>query len=118
MDNITFKNFYEFNVDWPIVLDACYFNINTTACSAYPSRVDMTNILFQNFTGSSSGTNKRKVAKLVCSPNAICKNITLDDIDLISPYGSPPVIICDGIQGGIGVDCLPANSTLAANKKG
>jgi hypothetical protein len=24
-------NFYEYNVDWPIVLDACYFNINTVS---------------------------------------------------------------------------------------
>lgn len=71
-------------------------------------------IRFQNFTGSSSGKNGRKVAKLVCSPNAICSNITLDDIELTSPKGSPPVVICDGISGGVGVDCLPANSTLAA----
>ena len=75
----------------------------------------MIDILFQNFTGSSSGSNGRKVAKLVCSPNAICSNIKLEDIDLTSPKGSPPVIICDGIKGSIGVDCLPANSTLAAN---
>ena len=75
----------------------------------------MTNILFQNFTGSSSGANGREVAKLVCSPNAVCSNIKLDGIELTSPKGSSPVIICDGIQGSIGVDCLPANSTLAAN---
>jgi len=111
--NVTFKNFYNENVDWPIVLDACYFNVNTTTCDAYPSRVDMIDILFKNITGSSSGKNKRKVARLVCSPNAVCSNIRLEDIDLTSPTGSPPVIICDGILGGIGVDCLPANSTLA-----
>ena len=29
--NVTFKNFYNYNVDWPIVLDACYFNINTVS---------------------------------------------------------------------------------------
>jgi len=75
----------------------------------------MIDILFKNITGSSSGKNKRQVAKLVCSPNAVCSNIRLEDIDLTSPYGSPPVTICDGILGGIGVDCLPANSTLAAN---
>lgn len=28
IQNITFKNFYNYNVDWPIVLDACYFNVN------------------------------------------------------------------------------------------
>ncbi|CAG8979430.1 hypothetical protein HYALB_00013438 [Hymenoscyphus albidus] len=114
IQNITFKNFYNFNVDWPIVLDACYFNINTTTCAQYPSRVDMIDITFSNFTGSSSGKNGRKVGELVCSPNAVCSNIKLDGIDLTSPMGSPPVIVCDGIQGGIGVDCLPANSTLAA----
>ena len=75
----------------------------------------MIDILFQNFTGSSSGKNDRKVARLVCSPNAVCSNIKLEEIDLTSPKGSPPVVICDGIQGSIGVDCLPANSTLAAN---
>ncbi|KAF8864013.1 pectin lyase-like protein [Acephala macrosclerotiorum] len=107
ISNITYKNFYNFNVDWPIVLDACYFNFNASTCSTYPSRVDMTDILFQNFTGSSSGTNGLKVAKLVCSPNAVCENIKLDGIDLTSPKGSPPVIVCDGTKGDLGVDCVP-----------
>ena len=26
--NITYKNFYSKNVDWPIVLDSCYFDVN------------------------------------------------------------------------------------------
>ncbi|KAH8596490.1 pectin lyase fold/virulence factor [Bisporella sp. PMI_857] len=111
--NITFKNFYNYNVDWPIVLDACYFNVNASTCAAFPSRVDMIDVRFQNFTGSSSGKNGRKVAKLVCSPNAVCSGIKLEEINLTSPKGSPPVVICDGIRGSIGVDCLPANSTLA-----
>lgn len=76
----------------------------------------MTNIHFSNFTGSSSGANKRKVAKLVCSPNAVCANITLDEIDLISPYGSPPVVVCDGIQGNLGVPCLNSSDPAANNK--
>jgi len=75
----------------------------------------MTDILFKNFTGSSNGVNGRKVTKLICSPNAVCQNIKLEDIHLTSPKGSPPVIICDGIEGSIGVDCVPANSTLTAN---
>jgi len=75
----------------------------------------MIDIVFQNFTGSSSGKNGRKVAKLVCSPNAVCSNIKLEGIDLTSPKGGSPVIICDGIKGSIGVDCVPANTTLTAN---
>ena len=26
--NVTYKNFYSENVDWPIVLEACYFDVN------------------------------------------------------------------------------------------
>lgn len=33
ISNITYKNFYNFNVDWPIVLDACYFNVNSVCLS-------------------------------------------------------------------------------------
>jgi len=112
--NITYKNFYNYNVDWPIVLDACYFNVNTTTCAAYPSRVDIIDVLFQNVTGSSSGANGREVARLVCSPNAVCTGIKLEGIDLTSPAGDPPIIVCDGIEGDLGVACIPAaNATTA-----
>lgn len=50
------------------------------------------------------------VADLVCSPNAVCSDIHLADIDLTSPAGSPPVIICEGIQGDIGVECQSSTS--------
>ncbi|RDW60317.1 putative exopolygalacturonase B [Coleophoma crateriformis] len=110
--NVTFRDFVIGNTDWPIVLDACYFNVNASTCLAYPSRVDMVNISFANFIGSSSGKNGRKVASLTCSPAAVCSDIHLEDIDLTSPTGGSPIIICDGIQGSIGVDCVPSNSTL------
>lgn len=96
------------------MLDACYFNVNTTTCAAYPSRVDIIDVLFQNVTGSSSGANGREVARLVCSPNAVCTGIKLEGIDLTSPAGDPPIIVCDGIEGDLGVACIPAaNATTA-----
>lgn len=33
--NITFDGMYQNNVDWPIVLDACYFNINSVSSSVF-----------------------------------------------------------------------------------
>ncbi|EKD14049.1 uncharacterized protein L3040_007947 [Drepanopeziza brunnea f. sp. 'multigermtubi'] len=113
IDNVTFKNVYNYNNDVPIMLDACYFEVNSTMCSQYPSRVDMTNIRFSNFTGSSSGINGPVIANLVCSPNAICTNITLEDINLTHPNGSSPVIICEGIAGGVGVPCVSDGSIPA-----
>ena len=111
ISNITFTDFYVENTDAPIVLDQCYFNINATACAAYPSKVNITDISFQNFRGSSSGKNKNVVANLKCSPAAVCANITLEDIELTGPAGQKGDILCSNIQGGIGIPC---NSTASA----
>ncbi|KAK3318153.1 exo-polygalacturonase [Apodospora peruviana] len=87
--------------------------INATTCAAYPSQVNITNVLFQNFTGSTSGKYGRAVARLTCSPNAICENIQFKDFNVTSPCGGPPVIICDGIKGGIGTPCVNSTSPEA-----
>ncbi|PYH93576.1 CobW domain protein [Aspergillus ellipticus CBS 707.79] len=102
MNNITYKNIQIQNTDTPIVLDQCYFDVNATECAEYPSAVNITNVLMENIWGTSSGAEGRLVADLVCSPDAVCSNITLKGISLTSPAGSPPEIICSGIQGGIG----------------
>lgn len=56
------------------------------------------------------------VADLTCSPNAVCSNIVLSDIDISSPEGDPPVIVCDGIDGDIGVDCQSSDSVSKRSK--
>lgn len=93
------------NTDAPIVLDQCYFNINETTCAKYPSNVNITNIKFINFTGSSSGKDNRVVADLTCSPGATCSDILLEGIELTSPNGTAE-IVCNNIQGGVGVPCI------------
>ncbi|GAB1207725.1 hypothetical protein APSETT445_006455 [Aspergillus pseudonomiae] len=105
INNITYKNIHIENTDAPVVLDQCYFDIEEAECAQYPSQVNVTNILFENISGTSSGKNGKVVADLVCSPNAVCSDIQLKNIDLTSPSGSPPEIICDGVQGDIGVEC-------------
>ncbi|KAF2451590.1 glycoside hydrolase family 28 protein [Karstenula rhodostoma CBS 690.94] len=109
IDNITYKDIHIENTDAPVVLDQCYFNINETTCAAYPSKVNITNVKFLNISGTSSGKNGKVVADLKCSPGATCNGIYLEDINLTSPAGSPAQIVCDNIQGGIGVDCIPAS---------
>ncbi|KAJ6088238.1 hypothetical protein N7486_009499 [Penicillium sp. IBT 16267x] len=36
------------NTDKPVVLDQCYFDVNATECAAYPSAVNITDIVFDN----------------------------------------------------------------------
>ncbi|KAK3379152.1 exo-polygalacturonase [Lasiosphaeria ovina] len=113
IDNVTFKNFWNGNNEYSAFLDSCYFNINATACAAYPSQVNITNVLFDNFSGYTSGKYGRVVARLTCSPNAICQNIQFRNFNVTSPCGGSPVIICDGIRGGIGLPCVNSTSVEA-----
>lgn len=69
---------------------------NATECAAYPSQVTVTNIVFDNIYGTSSGTEGEVVADLTCSPNAVCSDIHLSQINITSPAGSPAEIVCDG----------------------
>ncbi|KAK1148428.1 hypothetical protein N8T08_009431 [Aspergillus melleus] len=110
INNITYKNIRIENTDSPLVLDQCYFNIEAEECAAHPSRVNVTNIVFDNIYGTSSGKEGAVVADLICSPNSVCSGIRLNDINITSPAASPPVIICDGIQGDIGVECQSSSS--------
>ncbi|KAK1768140.1 exo-polygalacturonase [Phialemonium atrogriseum] len=109
IDNITFRNFWNANNEYSAFLDACYFNINSAECAAHPSNVNITNVLFENFTGYTSGKYGRAVARLTCSPNAVCSNIRFSNFDVTSPCG-PAVVICDGISEDMGIPCFGAAS--------
>jgi galacturan 1,4-alpha-galacturonidase len=105
----SYKDIHIENTDNPIVLDQCYFNVNATTCAAYPSAVNITSVNFINIHGTSSGKEGRVVADLSCSPGATCTGIHLENINITSPAGSPPEIVCDNIVGDIGVECIPSS---------
>ncbi|PSR80964.1 family 28 glycosyl hydrolase [Coniella lustricola] len=119
INNVTFKNFYNYNNQYAAYLDSCYFNINSTECAAYPSQVNVTNITFDSFSGYTSGKYGRAVASLTCSsnPNAVCENIVFKNFTVTSPCGNgtadEAVIICNNIQGGLGVPCVNSSSAEA-----
>ncbi|KAM5349196.1 hypothetical protein ACJ41O_009019 [Fusarium nematophilum] len=115
VNNVTFKNFWIARMDYGIFLDSCYFNISAEQCSKYPSGMSITNIRFENFTGYTSGVYGNAVARLSCSgsEDAVCSNITVKDFNVETRCGGKPVIICDGMHGDIGVDCVPYDSEEA-----
>ncbi|KAK2017290.1 polygalacturonase [Colletotrichum eremochloae] len=115
VDNITFRNFYSANDDWPIFLDSCYFNIDAETCNRFPSKMKVSNVLFENFQGYSSGTHGRAVARVSCSTNeeGLCKNIRFKDFNVTSPCGGESIVICDGLDGDLGIPCVPFDSVEA-----
>lgn len=76
INNITYRNIHIENTDMPVVLDQCYFDINATECAAYPSAVNITNIVFDNIYGTSSGKNGKEVVDLTCSPTRCAREST------------------------------------------
>ncbi len=67
--------------------------------------MNVTNIVFENVSGTSSGAEGDVVAELICSPNAVCEGIELKNIDLATPEGEEGVVVCEGVTGGVGVEC-------------
>ncbi|KAH6703866.1 exopolygalacturonase [Verticillium dahliae] len=90
--------------------------INAETCEAYPAGMSITNVLFENFTGSTRGNRGRAVAKLTCSasPDAVCDNIRFRNFAVRSPCGGPAVAVCDGVTGDTGdLPCYAADSDEA-----
>ncbi|CAN8101835.1 unnamed protein product [Discula destructiva] len=115
INNVTFRNVWSANTEYSAYLDSCYFNINATTCAAYPSQVNITNIVFENFSGYTSGKYGRATARLTCSssPNAVCENIVFKNFTVTSPCATgaeESVVICDGV-GDLGLPCVSSTSS-------
>ncbi|TFY58043.1 hypothetical protein EVJ58_g6663 [Rhodofomes roseus] len=91
--NITFQNFYVYNVDNPMYLNQCYSTPAAT-CEEYPSTLSISDIHYINVTGTSSGEEGSVVVDLECS--AECEDITATGTHLTAPNGNA-TYVCDKI---------------------
>lgn len=114
ISNITYEDITVLNTDYPLVLDQCYINIKPDVCAKYPSKVNITDVKFINFKGTSSGKRGARVVELKCSPGAECRGIELRNVTITSPKAKGrEVIVCDNITGGIGVPCVSSKAAAA-----
>ncbi|KAF9501315.1 glycoside hydrolase family 28 protein [Pleurotus eryngii] len=82
--NITFQHFVESKVDNPVVIDQCYMT-SASACAQFPSNVFISDIFFNDISGTSSGS---LVAALSCSPDGRCSDINVNDFTVKAPSGT------------------------------
>lgn len=87
VSNITFDTMYINNVDYAIQIDQCYGQDNTTLCLEYPSPLTISNIVIKNFTGTTSTKYDPEIASLACSSTTACSNVTVENINVLSPSG-------------------------------
>ncbi|KAF2396619.1 pectin lyase-like protein [Trichodelitschia bisporula] len=100
--NVTYENMRVSKVDSAIEITQCYMEKDMAKCKANPSKVTISNILMQGFSGTTSG-KKNTVGSLTCASAAGCKNIVLKDINVRAPGGSK-AFSCNNIHPS-GVSC-------------
>ncbi|KAH8673496.1 exopolygalacturonase [Xylariales sp. PMI_506] len=88
VNNITYTDIGIDNVDYAIEVDQCYGQSNLTLCLEYPSPLTITNVVFNNFHGTTSTKYQPQVAAFACSSDTACSNIVSNNFDVFSPNGS------------------------------
>jgi galacturan 1,4-alpha-galacturonidase len=108
--NITFDTFYLNSVDYAIELTQCYGQNNATLCVAAPSKMNLTDINFNNFVGTTSGVRKNVVATIICSVDSMCSNIEASNINVTSPakYGASKNICTRVDTSQLHIACSPS----------
>ncbi|KAL1970201.1 hypothetical protein VTN77DRAFT_5361 [Rasamsonia byssochlamydoides] len=95
--NVVYDTLYIDNVDWAIELTQCYGQSNATLCTEYPSNLTISDVVFNNFSGVTSGAHNPDIGTLVCSSPNVCSNITATNINVRSPIGTND-FVCDNVN--------------------
>lgn len=92
--NVTYENIHNNNNEWAIEITQCYAlkDADQKVCNEHPSSLIFEDILFKNFTGTTSKKHQPNVATLVCSSPDACSNIRVEDFNVKSPNGSTDAI--------------------------
>ncbi|KAI6357816.1 hypothetical protein MCOR07_003860 [Pyricularia oryzae] len=96
--NVTYHEFRSRGCDSAITVDQCYGQKNQTLCRAHPSRVTMEDVLFRDFTGTTSKRYDPRVGQLVCSAPEVCLDFRSQNINVRNPSGREPLWICEGFD--------------------
>ncbi|KAF2675863.1 glycoside hydrolase family 28 protein [Lentithecium fluviatile CBS 122367] len=98
VSNITYDGMTISNVDYAIEITQCYGQKNLTLCNEFPSNLTISDITIRNFKGTTSKKYDPLVGYLVCSSPSVCSDITIENIDVVSPSGTD-LYKCGSIAG-------------------
>ncbi|KAF4921537.1 Exopolygalacturonase A [Colletotrichum viniferum] len=105
--NVTYEKYHNVNNDWAIQLTQCYFAASDEACQQYPATLVIEDILFKDFTGTTSKKNDPRVGSLICSDPSVCKNIQAHNINVSPPSGKDPKWTCTNMANSLlDIDCI------------
>ncbi|KAI9648536.1 hypothetical protein NHQ30_003171 [Ciborinia camelliae] len=103
--NITYDTMYMDNVDYAIEVDQCYGQSNLTLCLEFPSPLTITDIVFKNFTGTTTKKYQPQIGTFACSSESVCNNIVATDINVLSPNGTSEAYCQNVDETALDVTC-------------
>ena len=109
VSNVTYDTVEITNVDYAIEITQCYGQKNLTLCNQYPSSLTISDVLMQNFYGTTSTKFDPIVGYLVCSSPDVCSDITTRDIAVHSPTGRDRFTCANIPETGLQVNCTTTN---------
>ncbi|KAF9891457.1 hypothetical protein FE257_003923 [Aspergillus nanangensis] len=95
--NVTYDHMQSNNNDHIISVSQCYYAKNQTMCDMYPAKLVIEDVLFKDFTGTSSKKYDPEIGELTCSSPDVCHDISVSDIKVTTPSGNPPTFICNNM---------------------
>ncbi|KAK3940161.1 glycoside hydrolase family 28 protein [Diplogelasinospora grovesii] len=105
--NVTWKDVVCQSCDYAIQIQQCYGD-TTSYCTEYPSTGHISGVLFQNFTGTTSGNYKNTIANVDCPGNGTC-GVQISGLTAKSPSGGSTVL-CANTPSNLGVTCTSGAS--------
>lgn len=111
VNNITYDTMAISNVDYAVDITQCYGQKNLTACSAFPSKLTISNVVIKNIHGTTSKKYNPISGYVVCSSPSVCTNIKLSDINVTSPNGTVNKFSCGNMDKTLleGIQCTDLN---------
>ncbi|OQD75603.1 hypothetical protein PENDEC_c006G03230 [Penicillium decumbens] len=107
--NITYDTMTVENVDYAIEVTQCYGQSNLTLCNEYPSSLTISDVLFTNIKGTTSGEYDPLVGTIVCSSPDVCSDIYATNIDVTSPNEDDEFVCTNVDDSLLDVNCASSS---------
>lgn len=105
--NVTYQGVTVDECEYAVQIQSCY-NGDTEYCEEYPSTATLTDVYFNDFSGTTSTTYEPVVANLDCPAAGTC-DVYLEDFDVKPPSGTAE-ILCANFDVDPGVTCTSGAS--------
>lgn len=108
--NITYDNMQLSNVDYAMTITQCYGQKNLTLCTAFPSKLTISDVVFRDISGTTSSKYAPQTSYFQCSSPDVCFDISATNITVTSPQGTNEAFCFNMNNEALDVTCTAENN--------